>query len=442
VRPFSSLSPGELLLGGATGLLLFGTAAFGGLTVTFPGTPAIRIDPKVALALPTRAATPTSALLPAVSPAKPAEPAKVAVPSPTTASSTVSASAAPPVPVEGDAARAAIRSVVRIETDDGLGTGFLTVLGSERLVVTNAHVVEGASTVRLIRPDGAERRATVRFRDEEMDLASVAAEGLGDLPVLRLGNSGGMRVGDPLYVVGFAAGSRLLGDPTVSRGILSSRRVLRGNDFLQTDAAMNSGNSGGPVLNSAGEVVGVATLVLVDQHGQREPGLNFALPASTVFSTLGRGATAVTESAPTPVPASGPESASWPVLRGGASGDVVRTAQYLLRHHGQDVLVDGDFGPETQGAVRAFQRSRQMVADGEIGPLTWSALAVTLKQGSKGDAVRAVQSLLRRRYDIVVDGDFGPQTDVAVRAFQRSRGLTVDGVVGNAETWPRLVADR
>ncbi len=83
--------------------------------------------------------------------------------------------------------------------------------------------------------------------------------------------------------------------------------------------------------------------------------------------------------------------ASFPVVRRGDDGQPVRTLQYLLRAHGRTVAVDGDFGPATERAVRSFQRSRGLAADGVVGERTWSALIVTVRRGSRGDAVRAVQ---------------------------------------------------
>ena len=140
-----------------------------------------------------------------------------------------------------------------------------------------------------------------------------------------------------------------------------------------------------------------------------------------------------------PAPSSEGPSAIRTVRRG-ATGESATTIQYLLRHHGADVVVDGDFGPVTEQAVQDFQRERGLVDDGVVGPQIWQALFVTVQQGSQGDAVSAVQSRLAARgVDIVVDGDFGPQTDASVRQFQADQELDVDGVVG-PQTWAALLA--
>ena len=135
----------------------------------------------------------------------------------------------------------------------------------------------------------------------------------------------------------------------------------------------------------------------------------------------------------------------WPVVRRGSTGQPVRTLQYLLRARGRAVAVDGAFGHDTDRAVRAFQRSRGLAVDGVVGPRTWRELLVTVQQGSRGDAVRAVQDQFQFRNlsgdpnrGLRVDGVFGPATRGSVRAFQSAVGLPADGVVG-PRTWNQLV---
>ena len=145
--------------------------------------------------------------------------------------------------------------------------------------------------------------------------------------------------------------------------------------------------------------------------------------------------------APAPAPAPAP-SVTWPVLRQGAQGETVTSLQYLLRQHGQDIVVDGDFGPQTLQAVRAFQQAHGLVVDGIAGPKTFEALIVTRRQGDQGEAVSAIQSQLAARgMDVVVDGDYGPQTFEAVKTYQRTNKLLVDGIVG-PQTWNALINGR
>jgi N-acetyl-anhydromuramyl-L-alanine amidase AmpD len=134
-----------------------------------------------------------------------------------------------------------------------------------------------------------------------------------------------------------------------------------------------------------------------------------------------------------------PDPVTWPLVRQGDSGERVRTVQYLLRQRGYSLTVDGVFGTATDTAVRSFQTSQGLAVDGLVGSETWPKLIVTVRQGNTGDAVRAVQSQLASKgYAVTVDGLFGSQTTSAVQAFQRSRGLTADGVVGPF-TWQHLV---
>ena len=185
-------------------------------------------------------------------------------------------------------ARAAIGSVVQVRSPHGLGTGFAWAKRDGELVlVTAAHVVGDNQAVLVIAPDGTEHPAQVLTRYPVVDIALLeVADGLL-LEPLASGDSQRLAPGDPLYVVGFALGTELLGDPTVTRGVLSGRRVVDGVEYLQTDAAMNPGNSGGPVLDSRGRVVGVAVAVIRNAQGIPLEGLNFAVAVEEVIAVAG-----------------------------------------------------------------------------------------------------------------------------------------------------------
>ncbi len=141
----------------------------------------------------------------------------------------------------------------------------------------------------------------------------------------------------------------------------------------------------------------------------------------------------------------------WPVVKSGSNGHPIKTLQHLLRARGQNVAVDGEFGPSTEAAVKTFQASHGLAADGIVGPLTWAALVVQVKKGSQGDAVRGVQEEFQFRNlsgdpsnGPQIDGIFGPVTDAAVRGFQQALAadipsVTVDGIVGPV-TWQALVS--
>ncbi|MFF7329886.1 peptidoglycan-binding protein [Streptomyces sp. NPDC090306] len=127
-------------------------------------------------------------------------------------------------------------------------------------------------------------------------------------------------------------------------------------------------------------------------------------------------------------------------MRSGATGQTVKTVQYLLNAHGAALTADGDFGTNTYNAVVAFQSANGLTADGIVGPLTWAQLVVTVQKGSSGAAVSAAQSELNASgAALTVDGAFGTATYNAVVAFQSGKGLTADGIVGPL-TWRALVA--
>jgi peptidoglycan hydrolase-like protein with peptidoglycan-binding domain len=174
-----------------------------------------------------------------------------------------------------------------------------------------------------------------------------------------------------------------------------------------------------------------------------------ALVAGLALPAAAAPATAATTAAVTAPHAPVVTLKAWPVLRQGANSTwpkvTVRSLQYLLDAHGAKVPADGVFGAKTKAAVVAFQRARHLTADGVAGAQTWGALITTVKLGSTGYAVRAVQDQANYRvtkfhYSIAVDGIFGPTTQLFTRAFQLSAGLASDGVVGTL-TWRALVTE-
>lgn len=156
----------------------------------------------------------------------------------------------------------------------GIGSGF--ILSDDGVVVTNHHVVAGADRYEVRLADGRRFRATLRGSDQFTDLAVLQIEGADRLPTLALGSSSELRVGD--YVV--AIGSPLGLESTVTSGIVSAKG--RGDlglyrdsylDFVQTDAAISRGSSGGPLVDLRGRVVGVNTAVAGPGNG-----LGFSIP--------------------------------------------------------------------------------------------------------------------------------------------------------------------
>jgi serine protease Do len=160
----------------------------------------------------------------------------------------------------------------------GLGSGF--IISTDGQIVTNNHVIEGADSVMVTLADGKKLEATVIGRDPLTDIALLKVEAGKDLPALRFGLSAQMRPGDEVVAVGNPYG---LGG-TVTSGIISamSRNIQSGpyDDFIQTDAAINRGNSGGPLFNNEGEVIGVNTAIF--SPGGGSVGIGFAVPSDMV----------------------------------------------------------------------------------------------------------------------------------------------------------------
>ncbi len=165
------------------------------------------------------------------------------------------------------------------EPEVAMGSGF--VIDTTGRIVTNYHVVENASEVTVTLQDGKELKGKVVGKDKDTDLALVKVDPEGvDLHPVKLADSDKVRVGDPVIAIGSPFG---LGG-TATAGIVSAKdRVIgvgRYDDFLQIDAPINRGNSGGPTFNLAGEVIGVNSLIHSPSGGN--VGIGFAIPSNMV----------------------------------------------------------------------------------------------------------------------------------------------------------------
>jgi serine protease Do len=168
------------------------------------------------------------------------------------------------------------------EAGSALASGF--IISADGLIVTNRHVIVGARTVRVRLSDSREVPAEIIGADAATDIALLRVHA-GHLPALHLGSSKSVSVGDAVVAIGDPFG---LGQ-SVTAGILSARgRTLEDDpyiDFLQTDAAINRGNSGGPLLSVDGTVLGVTSVIFSPNGGS--VGLGFAIPAETVAAVIG-----------------------------------------------------------------------------------------------------------------------------------------------------------
>ena len=186
-----------------------------------------------------------------------------------------------------------IDSVVSIHIGNGEGSG--VVLDTDGHILTNFHVIESAyesgSRIVVRLPDGSAAEATVLGIDPSSDLAVIRAE--FDSAVLQpatLGDSDAINVGDPV----FAIGNPFSHPSSVTSGIVSATKRVTQSSFtqrrilnvIQTDAALNPGNSGGPLFNAAGEVIGINTSITGPQDFRGNVGLGFAVPSNIVLRFL------------------------------------------------------------------------------------------------------------------------------------------------------------
>ena len=201
-------------------------------------------------------------------------------------------------------------SVVQIISGGGSGSGFIVNAGG--LVITNEHVVGRASRVGVWLTNGRSYDGDVLERDETADLALVQIDGGGSFDAITVGDPDRVRVGDEVLALGFPLADRIGLDLTVTRGIISSTRTMAGVELLQTDAAVNPGNSGGPLVNRDGEVIGVNTSKIEEtDSGRPVDNIGFAVSVGELERRLpglgGRQLAALGTPSPTPAPVPTPE---------------------------------------------------------------------------------------------------------------------------------------
>jgi serine protease Do len=226
--------------------------------------------------------------------------AAAATPSPAQGSLTAVGSEAVATRVAADAA-ASVVTIVTTATGandpftgnagaTGSGSGF--VVSADGLILTNNHVISGATAIRVTFEDGRELAATVVAADAQHDLALVRVTATGLTP-LALGNSSTLTVGEVAIAIGSPLGTF---SDTITQGIVSglertidvsetgSRRTTHLAGLIQTDAAINPGNSGGPLLDAAGKVIGIVTA-----SASNSQGVGFAIPIAVALPLI-RGA--------------------------------------------------------------------------------------------------------------------------------------------------------
>ncbi|WAL59090.1 trypsin-like peptidase domain-containing protein [Thermocoleostomius sinensis] len=167
-------------------------------------------------------------------------------------------------------------AVVSIESDSATGSG--TLIRSDGLVLTNAHVVGDARSVTVILADGTQYVGEViGYGETGLDLAVVRLQGDDSFPTVRIAEPGSVRTGQQVFAIGNPFG-RFQG--SITQGIVS--RIDREQGLIQTDASINPGNSGGPLLNNRGELIGVNTAIYAPRGSAGNIGIGFAIPIEQI----------------------------------------------------------------------------------------------------------------------------------------------------------------
>ena len=299
-----------------------------------------------------------------------------------------------------------------------LGSGF--IISEDGYIVTNNHVVADADSVRIEFFNGGELDAKIIGTDPKTDIALLKVDSPEPLPFVRFGDSDIARVGDWVMAMGNPLGQGF----SVSAGIISARnRSLRGtyDDFIQTDAAINRGNSGGPLFNMDGDVIGVNTAIL-SPNGGGSIGIGFSMSSAVVSSVVDqlrqfgethRGWLGVRIQDVTPDVA---DALKLPDAAGAMVTDVPEGPAKEAGILQGDVIVtfDGKHVPDTRELVR-------MVGDTEVG----KAVRVVVYRDGKTQTLKVV---LARREDAEAATVVPAATSPVAPSTSDILGLTVQGL--------------
>ncbi|MBC6408096.1 MAG: Do family serine endopeptidase [Rhodobacteraceae bacterium] len=318
----------------------------------------------------------------------------------------------------------------RARRASGLGSGF--VISADGYLVTNHHVIAGADEITVELLSGEYLPAKVIGSDPNTDIALLKIDSESPLPYVRFGDSDSTRVGDWVMAVGNPLGQGF----SVSVGIVSARnRVLASNygDYIQTDAAINRGNSGGPLFNLAGEVVGVNTAILSPNGGSI--GIGFSIASNAVVQVVNQlqqyGQTRrgwlgvqIQDVSPDIAQAVGLEEARGSIVTGVLEGPArmagVQVGDIIVGFDGKDI-------EDTRNLVRT-------VAETEIGKSVpvevlrdGREVVVQVILGRREEAERAMPAALMAPGDNPSEGDFlGIEVALLDAPLRRQLGLDGD----------------
>jgi serine protease Do len=261
-----------------------------------------------------------------------------------------------------DIVRRASAAVVQLFGTELQGTGFF--ISDKGLIATNRHVANGNASLFVHTSSDARLLGRVIYSDPQLDLALVKVDGSG-FPYLTLAELADVHPGASVVAVGYPGGGL---PPTVTKGIVSAVGKIEHHDgtWIQTDVALNPGNSGGPVLDADGDVVGIATMKRTESSsGAPLEGMNFALSAQDVIDALHRAS---------------PDSTATETDREAAAGFAKVTVHSDPEN--ADIYVDGKFVGDTPSTLplgagahhisvkamgkKPWERDLEAVKDGEI----------------------------------------------------------------------------
>ncbi|MEO6066191.1 MAG: Do family serine endopeptidase, partial [Lysobacterales bacterium] len=325
----------------------------------------------------------------------------------------------------------------------GAGSGF--IISADGYVLTNAHVVDGSDTVIVKLTDRREYRAKVIGSDKRTDVALIKIDAR-DLPVVRLGSSSEVRVGEWVVAIGAPFGF----ENSVTAGIVSAKsRALSGDtpvSFLQTDVAVNPGNSGGPLFNLNGEVVGINSQIFSRSGGYQ--GISFAIPIDVAINVrdqlletgtvshgrIGAVIQQVTQELADSFGLSGPNGALVAqVVPGGAAdraglreGDVIlRVGDVAINESGQVPAIVSAMRPGTRTKLAIQRDGKPRELDIEIGAAEDDApaLAARGKESEQPAAQLDARLGLRLR----------PLVPAEARRLNVEGGMRIEKVNGNGQ---------
>jgi serine protease Do len=339
----------------------------------------------------------------------------------------------------------------------GMGSGF--VVSADGTILTNAHVVDGASEVLVRLADRRELKARVVGLDRRSDVAVLQVDAKG-LPTVKIGSPSTVRVGEWVAAIGSPFGL----ENTVTAGIVSAKSRNVGDDglvpFLQTDVAVNPGNSGGPLFNLAGEVVGINSMIFSRSGGYM--GVSFAIPIDVAmrvkddlvqYGKVTRGRIGVTVQ-----PVTQPLAETFGLDRprgalvagvdpeGPAARAGLRAGDVILSYGGEPIAESGDLPsrvaatkPGTAAALKVWRDGRETSLDVEVGEMPAERGAVVADAGEPkgrlGVVVRPLEPAEAKRLGadggVRVERVGGPAAKAGVRS-----GDVIVGVNGKPVTTP------